>query len=234
MNISAAFCTKVSLCVMRVINIPCLHHHLFSAVFDTLYLIYYIMDYGIIGTFMRSQSPQNELTEPLWYRVSYPYILWPLKWMFMSGTIFMVMAISAERYRAICSPLTHRPKFWPYIFIVIFFSCKLSNQITVSSTLHLCRQRAQINKRVDSSLVMFWPSSGQPQHQILVELSQYNCTNTHQHLHLHRHFLSNQITLSQPLIIAARGADRQKSLASLCLSCGHLVVNLYTGEWRLV
>ena len=45
-----------------------------------------MVDYGIIGTFMRSKAMQ----EPLWYRVSYPYFLWPLKWMFMSCTIFMV------------------------------------------------------------------------------------------------------------------------------------------------
>merc|ERR1711935_55026 len=66
---------------------------------------------------------EEEKSEPYWYRVSYPFFLWPLKWMFMSCTIFMVVAISAERHRAICSPLTHRPKFWPYIFMVIFSAC---------------------------------------------------------------------------------------------------------------
>lgn len=78
------------------------------------------MDHGILGTFMRA----NNLGEPLWYRLSFPYILWPLKWVFMSCTIFMVVAISAERYRAICSPLTHRPKFWPYVIMVIISACK--------------------------------------------------------------------------------------------------------------
>ena len=92
----------------------------FSAIFDSLYLLYYIVDHGIIGTFMRSRG----MPEPIWYRVSYPYVLWPLKWMIMSCTIFLVVAISAERHRAICSPLTHRPTFWPYVLMVVCTACK--------------------------------------------------------------------------------------------------------------
>ena len=34
---------------------------------------------------------EEEKSEPYWYRVSYPFFLWPLKWMFMSCTIFMVI-----------------------------------------------------------------------------------------------------------------------------------------------
>lgn len=103
---------------------PYLIHHQFPlAIYDALYLLYYVVDHGIIGTFMRSFKEP----EPLWYRLTYPYVLWPLKWVFMSCTIFMVVAISAERHRAICSPLTHRPKFWPYVFMVTFSACKFSN-----------------------------------------------------------------------------------------------------------
>ena len=58
------------------------------AIFDSLYLVYYVVDYGIIGTFMRANE---EKSEPYWYRVTYPFLLWPLKWMFMSCTIFMVI-----------------------------------------------------------------------------------------------------------------------------------------------
>ena len=96
----------------------------FSAIFDSLYLLYYIVDHGIIGTFMRSRG----MPEPIWYRVSYPYVLWPLKWMIMSCTIFLVVAISAERHRAICSPLTHRPTFWPYVLMVVCTACKWQPQ----------------------------------------------------------------------------------------------------------
>ena len=65
------------------------------AIFDSLYLVYYVVDYGIIGTFMRAKEEEDmveeEKSEPYWYRVSYPFFLWPLKWMFMSCTIFMVI-----------------------------------------------------------------------------------------------------------------------------------------------
>lgn len=90
------------------------------AIVDTMLLIYYVLDYGIIGVFMRSKG----MDEPLWYRVSFPYILHPLKWICMSASIFMVVAISAERHRAICSPLTHRPTFWPYAVVVFFVASK--------------------------------------------------------------------------------------------------------------
>ena len=68
----------------------------------------------MVGTFIRSES----LPEPLWYRVTFPYVLHPFKWFSISSSIFMVVAISAERHRAICSPLTHRPAFWPYAVMV--------------------------------------------------------------------------------------------------------------------
>ncbi len=86
----------------------------FSAIFDSLLLCYYLMDNGFVGSFMRMQN----LGEPYWYRVSYPKFLCPLKGFVLSCTIFMVVAISAERHRAICSPLTHKPTYWPYVLIV--------------------------------------------------------------------------------------------------------------------
>ena len=88
--------------------------HPIAALVDTLLLLYYLVDYGIVGTFIRSL----ELPEPLWYRVTFPYVLHPFKWFSISSSIFMVVAISAERHRAICSPLTHRPAFWPYAVMV--------------------------------------------------------------------------------------------------------------------
>ena len=88
--------------------------HRIAALVDTLLLLYYLVDYGVVGTFIRSVS----LPEPLWYRVTFPYLLHPFKWFSISSSIFMVVAISAERHRAICSPLTHRPAFWPYAVMV--------------------------------------------------------------------------------------------------------------------
>ena len=39
------------------------------------------------------------------YRLAYPYFLHPAKGMIRTSTIYMVVAISAERYKAICYPL---------------------------------------------------------------------------------------------------------------------------------
>ena len=72
-----------------------------------------IIDYGIIGVLRH---------EPAWYRITYPYILSVIRGMFFACTVFMVVAISAERHRAICSPLTHRPTFWPYVLLVLCIS----------------------------------------------------------------------------------------------------------------
>ena len=92
---------------------------------DTLLLVYYVLDYGTVGTFVRSKG----LPEPYWYRISFPYVLHPFKGLFIASSIFMVVAISAERHRAICSPLTHRPAFWPYAVMVFCVSSKYTTYI---------------------------------------------------------------------------------------------------------
>ena len=92
---------------------------IFSASCDTLLLFYYILDMGIVGTFIRYK---NESYEPYWYRILYPYLLHPLKNIALTSSIFTVVAISAERHRAIVDPLNHRPTFWPYLFWVIVIS----------------------------------------------------------------------------------------------------------------
>ena len=42
---------------------------------------------------------------PLWYIFSYSYFIHPAKGMVQTATIYMVVAVSAERYKAICHPL---------------------------------------------------------------------------------------------------------------------------------
>ena len=86
-------------------------------------LLYYVLDFGVVTTFNRSVPGS---VEPLWYRLSFPY-LHPFKGFCLSASIFMVVAISAERHRAICSPLTHRPTFWPYVVMVFCVSGKKRN-----------------------------------------------------------------------------------------------------------
>jgi hypothetical protein len=55
---------------------------------------------SIVGNFL--------MEEPHWFKMSYPYFWHPIKGMVKNGTIFMVVAVSAERYRAICHPLRKR------------------------------------------------------------------------------------------------------------------------------
>ena len=47
-------------------------------------------------------------SEPIWYKTMYPYFWHPIKGIFLSATIFTVVAVSAERYRAVCHPLSRR------------------------------------------------------------------------------------------------------------------------------
>ena len=104
---------------MLAIRMFCISHNsyylFFSASCDTLLLFYYILDMGILGTFIRSNC---ESCEPYWYRMLYPYMLHPLKNIALTSSIFMVVAISAERHRAIVDPLNHRATFWPYLIWV--------------------------------------------------------------------------------------------------------------------
>ena len=46
------------------------------------------------------------MSPPEWYNKTFPYIWHPLKGMSLSATIFMVIAVSAERFRAVCYPMS--------------------------------------------------------------------------------------------------------------------------------
>ena len=84
---------------------------------DSLLIIYYIIEKAIVDTF--SETPL------WWYEVSFPYFLYPIRSMVETVTVFMVVAISAERFRAICYPLSHRHSAIRYIVFVIFLSVSL-------------------------------------------------------------------------------------------------------------
>ena len=43
---------------------------------------------------------------PEWYNKTYPYVWHPIKGISLSATIFMVVAVSAERFRAVCHPFS--------------------------------------------------------------------------------------------------------------------------------
>ena len=50
----------------------------------------------------------NAPFEPDWFKISNPYFWHPLKGIIVTVTIYLMVAISAERFRAVCYPLTKR------------------------------------------------------------------------------------------------------------------------------
>ena len=68
------------------------------AIADTLLIIDMLVERSLVYHF----------NEPDWYKTMYPYFWHPIKGIFLSATIFTVVAVSAERYRAVCHPLSRR------------------------------------------------------------------------------------------------------------------------------
>ena len=81
------------------------------AVVDSLLILDMMVQKSIIGNFVT--------VEPLWYKISYPFFWHPAKGMIQSGAIFMVVAVSAERYRAVCHPLSKRQACHKFVFFVL-------------------------------------------------------------------------------------------------------------------
>ena len=59
------------------------------AAVDSLVIVFFVADLSICGQFLAE--------EPRLYRLSYPYFLHPLRNMVLTASIYMVVAISAER-----------------------------------------------------------------------------------------------------------------------------------------
>ena len=81
-----------------------------------LYFSLSVIDIALIADMVVQKCIAYHFDEPLWFRVSYPYFWHPIKGIFLSATIFMVIAVSAERFRAICYPFSER-----HVRIVTFF-----------------------------------------------------------------------------------------------------------------
>ena len=67
-----------------------------------------MIDVALILDMVVQKCIAYHFTEPLWFRVSYPFFWHPIKGILLSATIFMVIAVSAERFRAICYPFSDR------------------------------------------------------------------------------------------------------------------------------
>ena len=51
---------------------------------------------------------EEYVTEPFWYRLTYALFWHPMKGIVHSASIFMVVAVSAERFRAVCYPFSRK------------------------------------------------------------------------------------------------------------------------------
>ena len=91
-----------------------LYVNLLSACIDCFYLFNQLCD-----NLNRNVLKCEEKT--LWCAIIPIYLIYPASHAAIMMTIYTVVVLSFERLHAICSPLTHIPKFWPY-FITILFS----------------------------------------------------------------------------------------------------------------
>ena len=73
------------------------------ALVDSVLLLDVLIEKTIIP-YYTSLSP----IEPEWYKISYPYFWHPFKGIIATVAIYLMVAISAERYRAVCYPLSRR------------------------------------------------------------------------------------------------------------------------------
>ena len=92
------------------------------AISDCLLIVDSFVQKSIIPHFTK-ESP----IDPLWFKVTFPYIWHPFKGVIVTITIYMIVAVSAERFRAVCYPLSKRHVisfsninwlFLYYIFII--------------------------------------------------------------------------------------------------------------------
>ena len=62
----------------------------------------------ILDSVLQKSIVQHFQQPPEWYNKTYPYIWHPLKGISLSATIFMVISVSAERFRAVCHPMSRK------------------------------------------------------------------------------------------------------------------------------
>ena len=67
-----------------------------------------VCDVGLIVDMMVQKFVTYYLDNQLWYNLSFPYFWHPMKGIILSASIFIIVAVSAERFRAICYPFTKR------------------------------------------------------------------------------------------------------------------------------
>ncbi|XP_059083030.1 uncharacterized protein LOC131880413 [Tigriopus californicus] len=84
---------------------------------DFLLILDVVVEMSLIGIFMSK--------EPHWFKVSYPYILHPLRGFIQTTAIYMVVAVSSERFKAVCYPLSHRQSYHKFVIVAVVCSVTL-------------------------------------------------------------------------------------------------------------
>ena len=96
-------------------------------ILDTMLVIFFLVD--AMTTIVFQSSPN-------WYKVLYPFVIHPGKTISMSATVFMVVAVSADRQRAICHPMLYRVS--PYVIMYPSLSEILGENFTDMNPIGVC------------------------------------------------------------------------------------------------
>ena len=62
----------------------------------------------------------------LWCAIIGPYLIYPTGHAAIMMAFYTIVVLSFERRHAICAPLTHVPKFWPYFITIVFSSITMT------------------------------------------------------------------------------------------------------------
>ena len=77
--------------------------------FNSLLVALALLDIGVVVTSIWDYSLVKMFrTNPVLYTYMFPYFWYPLKNIIMTWTIFLTMALSTERYLAVCRPIFYR------------------------------------------------------------------------------------------------------------------------------
>ena len=76
--------------------------------FFYLYISLAVWDTALIVDMMIDKLLSYHFEYPTWFNITYPFFWHPIKGVCLSATIFMIVAVSIERYRSICYPFATR------------------------------------------------------------------------------------------------------------------------------
>ena len=102
------FWTKIRLLEYLFLYYSITENHNF--LFPSLLIVFFIL----VST---STTVMKDMPE--WFIYIFPYLLWPLGNISITSTVLMVVAVSTERYLAICRPLQYKPS--PVFYILLVF-----------------------------------------------------------------------------------------------------------------